>query len=94
MKIPEKIRIAGVDYKITTDNNLVQERAIIGECSHDRCEIKLHIKGRTGDAIMRTLWHEILHAIDANYNGAKLEEAAVERLATGIYQVLADNKLC
>lgn len=35
--------------------------------------------------------HEILHAVDKNYNNGSLSEKALSRLSQGLYQVLKDN---
>lgn len=96
MKIPEAVRIGGVDYTVTETprlNNGTQvcyghidyEKALI-ELNPDNC----HNPQFSG----QVLWHEILHGI-ANHANLEicedLEENIIDTLAKGIYQVLQDN---
>ena len=96
MKIPNKIRIAGHDYKVKWDDKgLVKER-LIGDISNDFKEIRLckyykDKRARAQSEIERCLFHEILHGIDCHYNHDSLSEKAVDRLSNGLYQVLSDN---
>lgn len=94
MKIPESIRINGVDYKIKREPWLEMDfHELCGKINYNKCEIYLSTR-LDPDLQMEclTMWHEILHAIVRN---AQLElddeEKVVEAFAMGIYQVLADN---
>ena len=96
MKIPKKIRIAGHDYKIKWDDKNLPKSHSIGDISNDFKEIRLckHFKSKRARAkseIEETFFHEILHAVDKNYNNNALSEKALNRLSNGLYQVLKDN---
>ena len=96
MKIPNKIRIAGHDYKIVWNDKDLSKSNSIGDISNDFKEIRLckHYKSkraRVQSEIERCLFHEILHGIDCHYNNDSLSEKAIDRLSNGLYQVLSDN---
>lgn len=96
MKIPKKIKVAGHIYKVKWDDRgLVKER-LIGSTNNDFKEIRLckHYKSkraRVKSEIEETFIHEVLHAIDKNYNNSSLTEKALNRLSQGLYQVFKDN---
>jgi len=43
--------------------------------------------------IERTLFHEVMHAIDDLYLNSNLTEDQIDALSNGIYAFLKDNKL-
>lgn len=94
MKIPEKIRIGGVDYAINYEDNVVLGDAVCyGAINYEENTISLSNTRGTGYQYRCiTLWHEILHGI-RNHAGLEIknEEAVVDMFAKGIYQVLQDN---
>lgn len=96
MRIPNKIKVAGHWYKVKWDDKgLIKER-LIGSTNNDFKEIRLckHYKSKRARAkseIEETLMHEIVHAVDKNYNNNSLTEKALNRLSQGLYQVLVDN---
>ena len=94
MKIPESIRIGGVEYEILYEPNLRMDTQLAyGYIDYDGCAIKLSTsEGQTIQKQCITLWHEILHGI-REHSGLEIknEEAVVEMFAKGIYQVLQDN---
>ena len=96
MKIPNKIKIAGHQYKIIIDDKGLSKKHIVGEYSNDYKEIRLckHYKSKRARAkseVEETLMHEIIHAIDVHYNNGSLSEKTTDRLSNGLYQVLKDN---
>jgi len=96
MKIPNKIKVAGHWYKIKWDDKGLAKEYLIGQTNNDFKEIRIcrHFKSKRARAkseIEETLMHEILHAVDKNYNDASLSEKEVNRLSQGLYQVLKDN---
>jgi len=96
MKIPKKIKIAGHWYKVKWDDKGLTQKNLIGDVNNDFKEIRLcrHFKSkraRVKSEIEETFLHEILHAIDKNYNNNSLSEKATNRLSQGLYQVLKDN---
>jgi hypothetical protein len=94
MKIPESIRIGGVEYAVRYAENVrIVNDIVYGMIDYDKCEITLSTTD--GNSIQHqciTLWHEILHGI-RNHNGMEIEdeEKIVDMFAKGIYQVLQDN---
>jgi hypothetical protein len=94
MKIPESIRIAGVDYKIEFVPNLNNGTQLAyGFIDFENSVISLSDTYGTGhQKRCQILWHEILHGIrEANGMEIENEEAIVDMFAKGIYQVLQDN---
>lgn len=94
MKIPDSIRIAGVEYAVryVAELNNGQNLAY-GHIDFENSIIRLSSTiGTEHQKRCKTLWHEILHGIVHN-NGmeVKNEEAVVDMFAKGIYQVLQDN---
>ena len=94
MKIPESIRIAGVEYKVVLVPNLNNGTNLAyGHIDYENSVISLSdTKGTGHQKRCQILWHEILHGIREN-NGMEIEneEAIVEMFSKGIYQVLQDN---
>lgn len=94
MKIPESIRIAGVEYKVIITPNLMSGSvAAYGHIDYENSVIELSDTfGTEHQKRCQILWHEILHGIREN-NGMEIEneEAVVEMFSKGIYQVLQDN---
>lgn len=94
MKIPENIRIGGVDYEIRYEDNVVIRNDVCyGTINYEESTITLSDTRGTGHQHRCiTLWHEILHGI-RNHAGLEIknEEAIVDMFAKGIYQVLQDN---
>ena len=96
MKIPNKIRIAGHDYKVKWDDKNLTKENSIGDISNDFKEVRLckrykSKRARAQSEIERCLFHEISHGIDCHYNNDSLSEKAVDRLSNGLCQVLSDN---
>jgi len=95
MKIPDKVKVAGHYYKVVWDNGRLSETGFVGETDHNLDVIYLckyyPKQARAKSEIEETFLHEILHAIDVNYNNHSLNEEVVQRLSIGLYQVLKDN---
>lgn len=94
MKIPDSVRIAGVEYEISIVPNLMNDSiAAYGHIDYDNSKIELSDTfGTEHQKRCQILWHEILHGIrEANGMEIKNEEAVVDMFAKGIYQVLQDN---
>lgn len=93
MKVPEKVRIAGVEYAVCREWKLNDgQHVLAGQIHYDKAKISLS-EDLQGDAVLLTLWHEIMHGIVRNAQlDLEDEEAVVEAMARGIFQVLADNE--
>ena len=94
MKIPESVRIAGVEYRVQIVPNLNNGTNLAyGHIDFENSVIDLSDTiGLGHQHRCITLLHEILHGIREN-NGMEIEdeEAIVDMFAKGIYQVLQDN---
>lgn len=94
MKIPESVRIGGVEYAVKYDENVrIGNQLCYGAISYDDSTITLSTNDGTGhQRRCVTLWHEILHGI-REHSGMEIEneEEIVEMFSKGIYQVLQDN---
>lgn len=94
MKIPESVRIAGVEYRVIIVPHLMNgATAAYGHIDYENSVIELSDTfGTEHQKRCQVLWHEILHGIREN-NGMEIEneEAVVDMFAKGIYQVLQDN---
>ena len=94
MKIPENVRIGGVDYKVIDDWENLNDgiNMLSGQIDYNESNIKISSLVNGHQAKCVTLWHEILHGI-RNHTGMEIEneEQVVEMFAKGIYQVLQDN---
>ena len=94
MKVPESVRIGGVEYEVRYEPNLrLNNNLCYGTINYDESTITLSKKdGTEHQRRCITLWHEILHGI-RNHAGLEIEneEEIVDMFARGIYQVLQDN---
>ena len=94
MKIPNSVRIGGVEYSVEYVENLNNGvNLAYGHIDYDNCVIELSANvGTAHEKRCHTLWHEILHGI-REHAGLEVEneEAVVDMFAKGIYQVLQDN---
>lgn len=83
MKIPNKLRIGGIEYKIILRpmENQCGEYDAVSQTISINSSLKQEIKEET-------LVHEILHAINN-----ELDEREIEFLAQSIYQVFKGNKI-
>ena len=95
MKIPDIIRIAGIDYAIIGVSALNDgEKVCYGRIDYEKSIIKLNPDNQDHQKKCLTLWHEIIHGIveHANMNIKESdEEGIVDTIAKGIYQVIQDN---
>lgn len=102
MRIPESVRIAGVEYPVCwvpglndgknmLYGQILYENPIIERGFPCNCETPVE-----NDHDKITLIHEVLHGIIRHYGieceSEEKEEYLVEKLAYGLFQVLADNE--
>lgn len=94
MKIPESIRIGGVEYAIEYTPNLNNGvQMAYGHIDYENCKIELSATCGTGhEKRCIVLLHEVLHGI-REHAGLVIEneEAVVDMFSKGLYQVLQDN---
>lgn len=98
MTIPDKIKVGGKTYKVIYPYNYRERNDRVAHCDTLLDEIMIGADDgngnkRTDANIIISLIHETLHAIDFD-TGHKIfpeNEAAIEGISHGIYQVLVDN---
>ena len=94
MKIPNSIRIAGVEYAVKIEPHARSVgRVLAGYIDYEENVIALSEESnKCHERMCITLLHEVLHGIvEANGMQVDKEEAVVEMFARGLYQVLQDN---
>lgn len=93
MKIPERIRIGGVEFDVRTESGLNDgQRLLAGQIRHMDCQIAI-AEESSHEYKCLTLWHEIMHGIEdqAQLELGERRERVIEAFARGVYQVLQDN---
>lgn len=95
MKIPNVIRIGGVDYEIEEHEHLNNGvNVLCGSIDYTSSTIKLNYSNQKHQYKCISLLHEIIHGIIHHANleiDESSEEKIVDTVAKGIYQVLQDN---
>ena len=94
MKIPESIRIGGVEYEIEYVENLREgNRLLYGQIDYDNNKLRLSASDGIGHQHRCiTLLHEVLHGIREHAcMDIENEEEVVEMFSKGLYQFLQDN---
>jgi hypothetical protein len=96
MIIPEKMKVGGKTYTVVHPHNFTEQGNLVALCDNETNTIRVRDTALGGDPMSRqnveeAFLHEIIHAVDLIYNGAKLKEETVKQLAQGLYQVLTDN---
>lgn len=93
MKIPERVRIGGVEFDVRTESGLNDgQRLLAGQIRHMDCQIAI-AEESSHEYKCLTLWHEIMHGIEeqAQLELGEQRERVIEAFARGVYQVLQDN---
>lgn len=94
MKIPNSVRIGGVEYAVVYTPHLNDGiHLAYGHIDYENCVIELSdTVGVSHQKRCVTLLHEILHGI-REHAGLEIEneEAVVDMFAKGLHQVLQDN---
>ena len=93
MKIPESIRIGGVEHRIVRESRMNDGLNLLaGQIRHMDCTIAITEECGHEYACL-TLWHEIMHGIEEQMQ-LKLgedRERIIDAFGRGVYQVLQDN---
>lgn len=93
MKLPESIRIGGVEFEVIVEPRLNDgERMLAGLIRHMHCQI-IVAEESSHEYRCLSLWHEIMHGIEeqAQLDLGEDRERIIEAFARGVYQVLQDN---
>lgn len=94
MKIPESVRIGGVEYRVKeVETARLGADLCWGTIDYGSSTIQVSTMDDSGQQHKCiTLWHEILHGLfEHACVHPESEEEIVDVLAKGIYQVLQDN---
>lgn len=87
------VRIGPVDYDLKYVKGLLAEDGYTKLLGHHKStDLELLVEEDAPPQVKyKVLIHEMMHGIDAQYNGGTLDEAVIDRLAQGFSQVLRDN---
>lgn len=89
MKVPSKFKIGPHTYVVRYQGHMKYDDNMQGSLQYRTQFISIDpLLPQTAKDV--TLWHEVLHGIDINFN-THLDEAQVDNLAVGIVQFLQDN---
>ena len=103
MRIPDRLKIGGHEYRVMYPYHFVERGDINGQHDADLCVIKIDDRDsyshelRSESSIAVSFLHELLHACDrvtgyGVFNGAEGEKI-LEGLSEVLFQVLRDNGL-
>ena len=90
IKIPASIKIGGFDYLVEVSEyhtTELRDNSNWGEHSERQRRIRFDPTALP-QQISQTFIHEIVHAVDAVYQGRKLTEDSTHAMANGLLQVL------
>lgn len=94
MKIPQTIRLNGIDFTVEMCDSLNNgEKVLYGEVNYGHARIRLNPANQNHQRMCATLWHEIFHAV-CEMNGIELgdnTERVMDAFSFAVYQVLQDN---
>ena len=96
MRIPKSIKVSGMTYKIRKVKTLYdgEHNGLMGQCNSVTKEIFICTTVNDlkvcGDEMYSTFIHEVLEAINHEYN-MNLEHDKIEELERAIKQVMLDN---
>lgn len=88
MKIPNKLKIGGHNYKVIQTSDLDN----MGETHYKKCKILID-NTMTQSQKEATLIHEALHAMNTTLGGQQMSHALLDSLSEQMYQFLSENKL-
>ena len=93
MKIPESIRVGGLEFSVVREFRMNDGlKMLAGQIRPMDCVIAIAEECSHEYACL-SLWHEIMHAIEeqAQLELGEERERIIEAFARGVYQVLQDN---
>lgn len=89
MKIPKKVKVGGITYKVKNVGIISCGTNCCGSCDLDNSVIEL-LKKHKKQAKEQTFLHELLHAMFYHCN-LEQDEHLIEVLAQALYMVIKDN---
>ncbi len=94
MKIPEKLKIGALEFDVIIEEHRTRDAGTDWSASMNAKYQKIFLdkEGGKPDGIMDDLLHEIVEAVNS-LNDLGLNHQTISTLATGLHQVLRDNRL-
>jgi Zn-dependent peptidase ImmA (M78 family) len=90
--IPEKVKVAGVEYKTELVEKMEERFNLLGQILYTRGIIHLS-NDIPQDRREQTFIHELLHGIFHEAGYEEQDEEMINRVGIVLYQVLKDNHL-
>ncbi|MFE4201114.1 ImmA/IrrE family metallo-endopeptidase [Aneurinibacillus aneurinilyticus] len=90
MMLPDKIKIAGVNYAVERAEELNNDPGDMGECIYQKALIRIK-SNMAMDKQHQTFIHEMLHACIEEAGFGEQDEDFVNRVSIILHQVLKDN---
>lgn len=94
MRIPESFKIAGLTINVTTDNELVKRRNVIGEARYSEQSILIDRTAAPAETTEQAFLHEAIHWVFYILNEEELRnnEKLVDTMAHLLYQIMTTAK--
>ena len=89
MKIPKKVTLGGIPYKVSFKKRLADE-TIVGEVDYTNQKIRI-LKGLAKETAEQTYIHELTHAMFM-FLGWEQDEQKIEQLSSVLYMVMKENE--
>lgn len=95
MKYPEKLRIGDREYRVRFVKSIrgckkrIGQGAIVGLYDPTRVEILIR-KGQSDDEVLKTLLHEVVHAIEYEYE-IKISHSGVYKFEEALFDFICAN---
>lgn len=89
--IPERVKVAGIEYEINEIKNMERDFEHLGQILYTRGIIKLD-SDLSLDRKEQVFVHELLHGIFFEAGIEEQDEDMINRVAIVLYQVLKDNR--
>lgn len=90
--LPNKVKVAGVDYQVIEVKEIDDDPTIMGTCLYQKSTIKIK-ESLSDNKKEQTFVHELLHACFNEAGFQEQDEDLVNRLGVILHQVLKDNNL-
>lgn len=89
--IPDKVKIAGIEYKVQEIPGMENEFNHLGQILYTRGTIKIE-RDLSDDRKQQVLIHEVLHGVFYEAGYEEQDEDLINRVSIVLHQVLKDNK--
>jgi hypothetical protein len=91
--VPEKVNVAGIEYKVNHIQGIEQTHGLMGLVRYGPAVIDLDAS-LSDERKEQVFVHEMLHACFFEAGYTEQEEDVVNRVSAVLYQVLKENCLC